>query len=360
MAISGTEVVRRVNTWLSRYWPLALIGLSLQLLADEISAEMITVGELVIHSSPGETLRASIPIGLPGKLPLEMLRVRIADTQDYQHKGQARPAILDEMHLALLARGSNRARIQLFAQHAWQGEGFTLLLHLEHPTGQQQASFHVAAIDAGKGTEYIQARRNETLDSLALRLADRHNRSYLHMMYALYQANPQAFYRDNMNNLRSGARLRIPSQQELYRFGDAEAFAAIREHQQRWHDNQPQGPSPSVPQADGLVLDRDPHDLQQELAAVTSEYTLFEAQNSDLRAQLAALEQRVEAMGSSLLEPILADLQHAPSPVPQHQQETGAPATTKRLPTWLFLLVAGLVTAAVLWLHHRHTGKLHP
>ena len=49
-------------------------------------------------------------------------------------------------------------------------------------------------------------------------------------MYALYQKNPQAFFGNNMNNLKLGALLAVPTEEELAQVNKGEAFRAMRIH----------------------------------------------------------------------------------------------------------------------------------
>ncbi len=45
------------------------------------------------------------------------------------------------------------------------------------------------------------------------------------MMYALFLANPDAFYHGNMNNLKGGVRLRVPTEEALFQLTDARCLA---------------------------------------------------------------------------------------------------------------------------------------
>ena len=355
MATSGNKGkdVNRTGKW----WPLLTMLLAL---LPSLAVATLEVGELVVHSAPGEPLRASIPIGLPEDLHLASLRFSLADEETYRQQGLARPVLLNDLRIALLARGEQRARVQLFASAPWRGEALDLLLQLRYPGMEQLLGFAIQPIATTDSAEYIVVGPDETLDSVALRLADRHNRSYLHMMYALYQANPEAFYRDNMNNLRGGSRLRLPDNEELYRFDDAEAFGAIRAHQQRWQ-NAPREPVPPAgTDTDHLDLERDRTQLLHELQQVSAEESRFVSQNQALREQLAELESRVSQIGAELFaEP-------APQPAPQPTSTPAPPVKSKATdqsapeeagttadtaPAWPFLLLLVTILFVGIALH---------
>ena len=96
-----------------------------------------------------------------------------------------------------------------------------------------------ATRSAGSG-EYGPVAAGETLSEIAgaTRPDDKTNLDA--MMLALLKANPNAFYRDNINALKRGAILRIPSADEIKAGGNAAAVAAaVREQNQAWASNAP-------------------------------------------------------------------------------------------------------------------------
>jgi len=92
---------------------------------------------------------------------------------------------------------------------------------------------------AGSG-EYGPVAAGETLSEIAgaTRPDDKTNLDA--MMLALLKANPNAFYRDNINALKRGAILRIPNADEIKAGGNAAAVAAaVRDQNQAWASNAP-------------------------------------------------------------------------------------------------------------------------
>ena len=68
-------------------------------------------------------------------------------------------------------------------------------------------------------------------------IASRNNYSGMtnhQMMMALFNANPSAFLNSNINQLNKGARLRIPSRDEVGAIGSGDAFAQFEQHQSDW------------------------------------------------------------------------------------------------------------------------------
>ncbi len=60
--------------------------------------------------------------------------------------------------------------------------------------------------------------------------------SYQQMLVALKAANPDAFFRDNVNALKTGAVLRIPTRAQALSVTRTAAVAAVREQNQTWRD----------------------------------------------------------------------------------------------------------------------------
>jgi pilus assembly protein FimV len=91
-----------------------------------------------------------------------------------------------------------------------------------------------AATRTASTGEYGPVAEGETLSEIARSTKDE-NTDTNAMMLALLQANPNAFYKDNINALKRGAILRIPSHDDVKAAGNlAAAAAAVREQNQNW------------------------------------------------------------------------------------------------------------------------------
>lgn len=83
--------------------------------------------------------------------------------------------------------------------------------------------------------EYGPVKKGETLSSIAASVDAGDNINQV--MLALLKANPKAFYADNVNMLKSGAVLRIPSAEEVAAAGSLRAAAsAIRAQNESWRE----------------------------------------------------------------------------------------------------------------------------
>lgn len=280
-----------------------------------LQAAALSLGDMVVQSVPGAPLRAHIPFTLLADETLPELRITLATAEEYAQRRLPRAEMLEGLRLALLDRGNGSGRLQLFGEQPWQGEAAQLLFIINWSKGQMERQYQLAAVTpvAESTLVYVEVAQDETLDEIAIRLSKGRNRSYLHMMYAIFLANPEAFYRGNMNNLKTGRTLRVPSEAELYKLSDREVFDGIRQQYAQWQqlrESTGQRGSEagealagmSNEQAAGLDLAANPDALQQRLQQVMTESDLMRQENEALQQRLKALEQRMQSVAGQVLD----------------------------------------------------------
>lgn len=76
--------------------------------------------------------------------------------------------------------------------------------------------------------------RTDTLWSLAEQARADDSHSVEQVMMALYRNNPEAFFGDNINNLKAGIVLRAPDRQQVEDLSKSQAARQAREHYKRW------------------------------------------------------------------------------------------------------------------------------
>lgn len=271
----------------------------------------LTAGDLVLKSAPGVPLRAVVQLELQPGEELASIVARLADSESYTARELERPPFADALHFALRDRGAGRVGLELYSDVPWDGTDAILLLQLNWPRGELQQQYPLHWQSPSAEPEYVAVNTDDTLDRIAIRLSEGRNRSYLHMMYALYLANPDAFYRGNMNNLKSGVRLRVPSDEELNRLQNREVFATIREQYRQWQEGGAEGSggseagrmlaSLSEAQAGVLNLNAKPEQLHEQLATLVAQNEAMEQENTLLRERLAQLEQRMAQMSDKVI-----------------------------------------------------------
>lgn len=87
---------------------------------------------------------------------------------------------------------------------------------------------------ASAPAQYGPVKSGESLSKIASGLGLRREFSLDQTMLALLQANPDAFLGDDVNRLRSGAVLRVPTQDEVAKIGADEAAQVVRQQMRQW------------------------------------------------------------------------------------------------------------------------------
>ena len=99
--------------------------------------------------------------------------------------------------------------------------------------GSPSGSDRSAAVGSGGISEYGPTRRNDTLWKIASEV--RHSGTSMEqMMMAMFQANPQAFIKRNINNLKIGEILRVPERDVVLSMTASEARIAFRDQLENW------------------------------------------------------------------------------------------------------------------------------
>ncbi|HRP73826.1 MAG TPA: FimV/HubP family polar landmark protein [Luteimonas sp.] len=94
--------------------------------------------------------------------------------------------------------------------------------------------------------EYGPVQRGQTAGEIAASLAAGSGHSLNQVMLALLRDNPEAFIGGNVNLIRQGAVLRVPSQDTWSDASVAEANAIVREHVSRWREMRRPVPQPAA------------------------------------------------------------------------------------------------------------------
>jgi pilus assembly protein FimV len=165
---------------------------------------------------------------------------------------------------------------------------------------------------AAGGDYYVQ--RGETLWGLASRLRPDSRLTMNQTMLAIFEANPEAFG-GNINILRAGASLRIPSADEIYRISRGEALSEVQRQHDAWGGYTPPAPvetdtSPSLvlvpPDDDDLGLGYD-DEFDTDAVEMTREEEI-EARIADIEASDAPDQQSLIEIRNSELADLRREL----------------------------------------------------
>ncbi|MGH8126201.1 MAG: FimV/HubP family polar landmark protein [Rhodanobacteraceae bacterium] len=108
-----------------------------------------------------------------------------------------------------------------------------------HVASKPKAAALTAPTPAARPAATVQVSRGDTLYHIAQQQTQGARFSINQMMIALQTANPDAFSRDNIDNLKAGAILRIPTRDEVDKTGIAEADAEVRRQYESWRASRP-------------------------------------------------------------------------------------------------------------------------
>jgi len=231
----------------------------------------LDLGQIQVKSALGQPLLAEIPVQKATPAELQQLNVQLASGEEFARAGVAggRPTI--PLHFDVVDGGNGRKVIRITSDTAVNDPFLDLLIEIHggsgksvreytillDPPGSSSAPTQVAsrpsaraarpaaaapvaraATHAGSGEQVANGRfgpveRGQTLSAVAHQTAPA-GVDLNQMLLALKQANPDAFYRDNINALKAGAVLRIPDKAAAEAVAVAAAAAEVRRQNGDW------------------------------------------------------------------------------------------------------------------------------
>ncbi len=323
----------------------------------------VGLGEIKLYSALNQPLNAEIKLYQVSKADLASLQVGIASMRDFQRADIDRPFFLTDLNFEVIDSTGDSAVVRVTSSKAvaepflnflveleWQNgrvlKEYTLLMDLpsytppaattveRQPTAQQQTQQPVqrqARPSASQvresqwqnsDTEY-RVRANDTLWEIALNVRPDRSYSPHQVMKALYDMNPDAFINNNMNRVKQGAVLRLPSAGDLDQIASGVAVAQLRQHNQAVDDGTTIIDATSntsdygqVVEQDRLVLDAAQTNGSAsgqgesntgsgvntaDLDAARDEVARQQRENEELRSRIEALEAQLST-ASQLLE----------------------------------------------------------
>ncbi|MCP3871502.1 MAG: hypothetical protein GY703_26035 [Gammaproteobacteria bacterium] len=230
--------------------------------------QALGLGEIRTKSSLNQNLNADIKLLSVSKTEMADVRINLAPAAVFNQAGIERPHFLTrlEFKAMTLPDGSQVIRVSspepvrepfvnFFIEVDWPNghmlREFTVLLDppvtterqpapVQKPRGGQSAlpsrpvrSARPAPEGSNEAGNYGPTRRNETLWGIAEKV--RHQGTTMEqMVMSLFYANPEAFLRGNVNNLKVGKILRVPSREEVMEMRSGEARTAFRAQMNDW------------------------------------------------------------------------------------------------------------------------------
>ncbi len=239
-----------------------------------IQANAFGLGKLELSSALNEPFKAKIPVTALREDEEGNLQVRLATSTEFARAGIERSHYLTKLVFNVVEH-SGGATIEVSSQQpikepfvdflltATTGEGrlireYTVLLDppktvfvkpakaitpakttpsqkSSNKTTYQQpeSSYQAPATNYYSGNSYGPTKRDDTLWDIALTTKPS-SVSVHQMMMALLDKNPNAFIKNNINNLKTGQTLTIPSVNEITKLSNRQAVARVAEQWQQW------------------------------------------------------------------------------------------------------------------------------
>ena len=250
------------------------LSVLLALALGSTQAAALEMGQIQVKSALGQPLLAEIPLTPDSPAELRNISARLASPDDFARAGLSgvRPDI--PLQFSIVDAGGRKV-IRITSAVAVNDPYLDLLVELDSAAGRSLREFPVlldppgtapmanvsaprtgaarrasrpavagsaagTPVPARAGSSAVAAggqigpvARGQTLSGIARQVAPA-GVDPGQMMLALKQANPDAFYQDNINALKSGAVLRVPSSQEAQAMNIAAALAEIRRQNGDW------------------------------------------------------------------------------------------------------------------------------
>lgn len=221
-------------------------ALSLTLLGH---AQALTLSRPLVQSKQGQALKAEIDILDISAQEQVDFQASLATPEVYKATKLEAPALNGtalDIQVKLLKRSNGTPYLAISSQQAITGNFLDLLLDLRWSTGRLLRAVSVSLDDArqaapvnpapalGAGPQTLTVQRGDTASALAM---DHKSTtvSLDQMLLAMLRSNPDAFVDANVNRMKAGALLTLPTEQEAQAVSREEARQAIQVQTNNFH-----------------------------------------------------------------------------------------------------------------------------
>jgi len=250
------------------------LAIAIALAVAPFQSQALGLGKIKTNSVLNQPFDAEIQLLSVPPGELDGVRVNLATPEAFDRAGIDRPYLLSKLRFKTLRKANGDAAIEVFSRDAIQEPYLNFLVEVNWPNGRMVREFTVlldpplttgrraAAISTPTSVsttvssvstrtvqpesvdrvvsarvvsdgEYGPVQRDETLWSIA-KATRPAGASINQMMLAILSDNPQAFGAENINTLKAGSILRIPSVEEVQALSAEQARQIANQHYQEW------------------------------------------------------------------------------------------------------------------------------
>ena len=293
-----------------------------------------------VTSAPGAPLQITLPLLELNAQDQEVLQAKVAAPELWLKAGLTPPVAIESLSVRILPGQSPDSRqVIISSSQVSTKSPIDILLEVTTATGasQVQSSYLVLLPETMSGeasmqtSEPIRINRGDTLYSIALRNSVPDADVY-QMLWAIFQANPQAFIADNMNMLRAGVLLRIPDAETVRSVDAKTARAMYLKHLNDFNRRKGGNSAPSAaklmpgPTQSGVVMPASPAPVKSEKV---DQVLLSAASDAEKKADLKVSATKEIAE----LESRISDLQKNVDQLKEIVKEPAASAPASGQPT---------------------------
>lgn len=217
------------------------------------------LGDIQVKSSLNQPLNATIPIVDLGSVPFAAVKVRLASSKEFAAVGLARDLNLLNLQFNVQQNKQQQFYIQVSSSQPIDQPVLTFLLQLYWPNGKILREYTVfldpanyptaaqnvaptkastkrvkATSSASTPSIYGPTTRFDNLWEIAQRFAPSRQASPAQMMVAILQLNPSAFFKNNINGLKQGYRLILPTSAQAKAISNDYAEQLITKQNNAW------------------------------------------------------------------------------------------------------------------------------
>ncbi len=233
------------------------------------------VGEIKLHSALNQKLYAEIPLLVSPGEDISQIRVSLAPPNAFSKAGLTRPYYLSNLRFKPVKKSDGTVVVQVTSSDVIREPFLDFLLEVDWPQGRMLREFtvlldppvtfeNVVTVAQSKPTveksgnevqsrppvstvkqqvqetfvipssEYGPVKRNESLWAIAKKLKPQASVTTEQMAMALFNANPGAFYNNNVNELKAGVTLKVPEASQVVQLSPSQARKEFQQQYQTW------------------------------------------------------------------------------------------------------------------------------